>query len=66
MKAVQPRSDRDVEEAEAKVNDVRRDSRDLAATAKEIADPVYDLKAVNPDKRPVVDTRTPGELIKHN
>ncbi len=35
----------------------------FAAKAKEIEDAVYDLKAVNPHKKPVVDTRTPEELI---
>ena len=35
----------------------------MAAKAKEIEDAVYDLKAVNPNKRPVVDTRTPEELL---
>ena len=63
MKKVQPRDDRGIEQAETKVNELRRESRDLAATAKEIEDAVYDLKAVNPHKRPVVDTRTPEELI---
>ncbi|MBN1615472.1 MAG: hypothetical protein JW950_13490, partial [Deltaproteobacteria bacterium] len=40
-----------------------REARDLAAKAKEIEDAVYDLKAVNPHKKPVVDTRTPEELM---
>jgi type I restriction enzyme M protein len=63
MKKVQPRDDRGIEEAETKFNELRRESRDLAATAKEIEDAVYDLKAVNPHKRLVADTRTPEELI---
>lgn len=33
------------------------------AKVKEIEDAVYDLKAVNPNKKPVVDTRTPEELM---
>ena len=48
MKRIQPRNDRSIDEAEAKLNELRRESRDLAATAKEIEDAVYDLKAVNP------------------
>ena len=40
-----------------------RESRDLAGKAKEIEDAVYDLKAVNPNKKPNVDTRTPEELM---
>ena len=40
-----------------------KESREAAAKAKEIEDAVYDLKAVNPNKKPVVDTRTPEELL---
>ena len=40
-----------------------KESREAAAKAKEIEDGVYDLKAVNPNKKPVVDTRTPEELL---
>jgi type I restriction enzyme M protein len=35
----------------------------LAGKAKEIEDAVYDLKAVNPNKKPNVDTRMPEELM---
>ncbi|MCC6697173.1 MAG: N-6 DNA methylase [Candidatus Hydrogenedentes bacterium] len=52
-----------IAEAEAKAKEFARESRDLAAKAKEIEDAVYDLKAVNPHKRPVVDTRTPEQLM---
>ncbi len=38
-------------------------SWEAAAKAKEIEDAVFDLKAVNPNKKPVVDTRTPEELL---
>lgn len=40
-----------------------QESRAAAARAKDIQDAVYDLKAVNPNKKPVVDTRTPEELL---
>lgn len=50
-------------EAEGKVKELTRASRDLTAKAKEIEDAVYALKAVNPHKKPVVDTRTPEELM---
>lgn len=36
---------------------------DRTLKAKEIEDAVYALKAVNPHKKPVVDTRTPEELM---
>ncbi len=35
----------------------------MAAKAKEIEDAVYDLKAVNPNKKPEIDRRTPEELM---
>ena len=37
--------------------------RALTAKADEIEDAVYDLKAINPHKRPVTDKRTPKELM---
>lgn len=63
LKKARPRDDTSIEEAEAKVKELTREARDLAAKAKEIEDAVYDLKAVNPHKKPVVDTRTPEELM---
>lgn len=63
QKKAKLRNDAVIEEAEAKVKELTRESRDLAAKAKEIEDAVYDLKAVNPHKKPVVDTRTPEELM---
>ena len=36
---------------------------EVEAKVKEIEDAVYDLKAVNPHKKPNVDTRTPEELM---
>jgi type I restriction enzyme M protein len=50
-------------EAEAKLAELKREARDLANRAKEIEDAVYDLKAVNPHRKPDTDTRTPEELI---
>jgi type I restriction enzyme M protein len=63
LKKARPRNDQAIEEAEAKVKELTRESRDLAAKAKEIEDAIYNLKAVNPHKRPVVDKRTPEELM---
>jgi type I restriction enzyme M protein len=62
-KKSKPPDDGAVDQAEAEVRDLTRASRDLAAKAKEIEDAVYDLKAVNPHKRPNTDTRTPEELM---
>lgn len=50
---------KDKEQAKA----LSKESKAAAAKAKEIEDAVYDLKAVNPNKKPVVDTRTPEELL---
>jgi type I restriction enzyme M protein len=63
LKKAKPRDEAAIEEAEAKAKELTRESRDLAAKAKEMEDAVYDLKAVNPHKKPVVDTRTPEELM---
>ena len=63
LKKAKPREKQAVEEAEAKVKELTREAKDWAAKAKEIEDAVYDLKAVNPNKKPVVDTRTPEELM---
>jgi type I restriction enzyme M protein len=63
LKRAKPGDDQTIEEAEAKVKELTRESRELAAKAKEIEDAVYDLKAVNPHKKPNVDTRTPEDLM---
>ena len=63
LKKVNPRDAKAIEEAEAKVAETTREARDLAAKAKEIEDAVYDLKAVNPNRKPDVDERTPEELL---
>lgn len=52
-----------IQELEARIKDLAREARELSAKANEIEDAVYDLKAVNPHKKPNVDTRTPEELI---
>ncbi len=63
LKKAHPRDAKNIEEAEAKVAQTTREARDLAAKAKEIEDAVYDLKAVNPNRKPDVDDRTPEELL---
>lgn len=63
LKKARPLDEAAVAEADARAKELSREARDLAAKAKEIDDAVYDLKAVNPHKRPVVDTRTPEELM---
>jgi type I restriction enzyme M protein len=63
LKKSKPSNDQAIEKAEAKVKELTRESRDLASKAKEIEDAVYDIKAVNPNKKPNVDTRTPEDLM---
>ncbi|MBA4397814.1 MAG: hypothetical protein C0394_10615, partial [Syntrophus sp. (in: bacteria)] len=63
LKKVKPRDDRAIEEAEAKSKELTRESRELASKAKEIEDAVYDLKAVNPNRKANVDDRTPEMLM---
>jgi hypothetical protein len=63
LKKAKPRDDRAIEEAEGKVKELTRESRELASKAKEIEDVVYDLKAVNPHRKPNVDDRTPEMLM---
>jgi len=63
LKKAKPRDEAAIAEAEEKVKSLTREAKEAAAKAKEIEDAVYDLKAVNPNKKPVVDTRTPEELL---
>jgi type I restriction enzyme M protein len=63
LKKASPRDARAIEEAEAQTAELTREARDLAAKTKEIEDAVYDLKAVNPHRKPDVDERTPEELM---
>ena len=54
---------RAIVEAEEKVKTLTKEAKDAAGRAKEIEDAVYDLKAVNPNKKPKIDTRTPEQLL---
>ena len=64
LKKAKPRDELAIAEVEAKVKALKAEARALANDAKRIEDAVYDLKAVNPHKKPVVDTRTPEELME--
>jgi type I restriction enzyme M protein len=63
LKKARPRDEQAIKDAEAQISALTRESRELAAKAKEIEDAVYDLKAVNPHKKADIDTRTPEELM---
>ncbi len=64
LKKAKPRDEKAILEAEVKAAELNREARDLAGKAKEIEDAVYDLKAVNPNRKPEVDERTPEELLE--
>ena len=63
LKKARPRDETAIAEAETQAAALAREARELAAKAREIEDAVYDLKAVNPHKKPDVDERTPEELM---
>ena len=63
LKRAKPRDEAAIAGAEEKVKALTKEAKDAAAKAKEIEDAVYDLKAVNPNKKPKVDMRTPEELL---
>jgi type I restriction enzyme M protein len=63
LKKAQPEDEAAVAAAEDRVRNLTREARETAAKAKEIEDAVYDLKAVNPHRKPVLDTRTPEQLL---
>jgi type I restriction enzyme M protein len=52
-----------IEDAEAKIKALSKEARDAENKATEIENAVYDLKAVNPNRKSVVDTRTPEQLL---
>lgn len=61
-----PRKQRDdpaIADADEQIKSLNKQARALDAKAEAIENAVYDLKAVNPNRKSVVDTRTPQELI---
>ena len=63
LKKTKPRDEDAIAMVEEKIKALTKESKAAAARAKEIEDAVYDLKAVNPNNKPKVDTRTPDELL---
>ncbi len=53
----------EVDQSLAKAGDAERAARDASAKAQAIDDAVFDLKAVNPREKKVVDSRTPAQLL---
>lgn len=63
LKKTKPRDPSAIAEADAQIHNYAKQAREAEAKAREIEEAVYDLKAVNPHKKPTVDTRTPEELL---
>ena len=52
-----------IEETQAALNTLKKEISALQKQATDIENAAYDLKAVNPNKQPEMDTRTPEELL---
>jgi type I restriction enzyme M protein len=63
LKKIKPRNEPAVAEAEATIRGLFKDAREAANKAEAIESAVYDLKAVNPNRKDDVDRRTPAELL---
>jgi type I restriction enzyme M protein len=63
LKKAMPRDEAAVAAADAEFTALMKEAREAAAKAESIENAVYDLKAVNPNRKAKVDTRTPAELI---
>lgn len=51
------------QEIEASISALEKEINELKAKAKTIRDVIYDLKAVNPNIKEIIDNRTPADLI---
>ncbi len=63
LKKAEPIDESKIAETEAALDAALKASREAARKAESIENAVYDLKAVNPHRKVVVDTRTPAELL---
>ncbi len=63
LKKAKPRDDAGITQLELKLAALLKDSREAASKAESIENAVYDLKAVNPNRKAQTDTRTPSELL---
>lgn len=56
-------SAKDIDAAEAAIKALQKEAREAESRAEAIENAVYDLKAVNPNRKATVDERTPAELM---
>lgn len=64
LKKAQPRDDVAINATQSEIDVLTKRVRELSAKAQEIEDAIYDLKAVNPNKKTVMDDRTPEQLLE--
>ncbi|MCZ7645978.1 MAG: N-6 DNA methylase [Planctomycetota bacterium] len=63
LKKDKPRDEGAIAQTKEKLKALAKEAREAANKAEAIENAVYDLKAVNPNRKAVVDTRTPAELL---
>lgn len=63
LRKARPRNEAAITAAEEEVGELVRAARDAMNKAEAIENAVYDLKAVNPNRKADVDTRTPRQLL---
>jgi type I restriction enzyme M protein len=63
LKKAKPRDEAAITEAESRLAALTKEAREATAKAEAIENAVYDLKAVNPNRKATADTRTPGQLL---
>jgi type I restriction enzyme M protein len=59
LKKAKPRGGAAIADVEQRIASLTKESRVLAGQAEDIENAVYDLKAVNPNRKSSEDTRTP-------
>jgi hypothetical protein len=63
LKKATPRDETAIEETDSAHSALTKEAREATANAEAIESAVYDLKAVNPNRKANVDTRRPARLL---
>jgi type I restriction enzyme M protein len=64
LKKITPKDHNSIETLENEIKALSKSTRDLTSKANEVLNAVYDLKAVNPNKKGAIDDRTPEQLLQ--
>lgn len=64
LKKAKPRDEAAIAATDAEIAALAKEAREATAKAEAIENAVYDLKAVNPNRKTEVDARTPTDLIE--